>query len=103
MHADDGFSEGSAAVICRQLGYPGGGLAYSSATFGDATRPFILDELNCTGECSHKDWWRRVNSPAGAAGAPRLVHTSCTCWTSLVHPAIKPCVYVPALCTHGLE
>ncbi|KAG2433991.1 hypothetical protein HYH02_012452 [Chlamydomonas schloesseri] len=50
---DDAFSAGSAAVICRQLGYGGGGLAYGGAVFGVATRPYILDQLNCTGRESN--------------------------------------------------
>ncbi|KAG2444027.1 hypothetical protein HYH02_009226 [Chlamydomonas schloesseri] len=50
---DDAFSAGSAAVICRQLGYGGGGLAYAGAVFGVATRPYILDQLNCTGRESN--------------------------------------------------
>ncbi|KAG2452314.1 hypothetical protein HYH02_003338 [Chlamydomonas schloesseri] len=50
---DNAFSAGSAAVICRQLGYDGGGLAYTGAVFGVATRPYILDQLNCTGRESN--------------------------------------------------
>ncbi|KAG2426638.1 hypothetical protein HXX76_012952 [Chlamydomonas incerta] len=71
---DDAFSHGSAAVICRQLGYPGGGLAYASAAFGAASRPYILDGLNCTGtesnigQCPANPLWSHDCRPSEAAG-----------------------------------
>lgn len=46
--SDDGFGDMHAAAVCKMLGYPGGGLAFSDAPFGfEPTQP-ALASLNCS-------------------------------------------------------
>ena len=58
---DDYFTDLSAEVICRQLGFTGGVTRYN-AYFQQATGPIWMDDVGCTGqerglgECWHDGW-----------------------------------------------
>ncbi|KAJ8034719.1 Neurotrypsin [Holothuria leucospilota] len=57
---DDNWDNRDANVVCSQLGYPSGGIAYSNAYFGKGEGPILLENLNCAGtetslfRCSHR-------------------------------------------------
>lgn len=46
---DRKWDDREATVICSQLGYRLGGIAYSAAHFGEGTGPILLGYLNCAG------------------------------------------------------
>ena len=59
---DGGWSLNEAAVVCRELGFPGAISSSCCATFGQGTGPIWLDNVVCTGSetslssCSHGGW-----------------------------------------------
>ena len=59
---DDGWDVNDAAVVCRQLGFPGTHSSSCCAAFGPGTDPIWLDNVRCTGSetslssCSHGGW-----------------------------------------------
>ena len=59
---DDWWSMNDAAVVCRELGFPGATSYSCCAVFGQGTGPIWLDNLRCTGReislssCSHPGW-----------------------------------------------
>ena len=46
---DDGWDISDALVACRQLGYPSVLRVHEAAAFGNASLPFLLDDLLCDG------------------------------------------------------
>ncbi|KAJ8035487.1 Neurotrypsin [Holothuria leucospilota] len=50
---DDPWDDDDAEVVCRQLGYSYGGVAYRSAHFGEGNGSIWLDDINCFGSESH--------------------------------------------------
>ena len=60
----NGWSLNDAAVVCRELGFPGAVSSSCCAAFGQGTGPAWLDEVGCTGSetslssCSHRGWGR---------------------------------------------
>ena len=61
---DDDWDLNDAAVVCRQLGFPGVFSSPCCAAFGQGTGPIWLDDMRCTGSetslssCSHRGWGR---------------------------------------------
>ena len=61
---DDGWSLNDAAVVCRELGFPGAISSSCCAAFGQGTGRIWLDDVRCTGRettlssCSHRGWGR---------------------------------------------
>ena len=61
---DDGWDLNDAAVVCRELGFPGSTSSSCCAIFGQGTGPIWLDDVGCTGSetnlssCSHGGWGR---------------------------------------------
>ena len=59
---DDGWSLNDAAVVCRELGFPGAISSSCCASFGQGTGTIWLDDVACTGSetslssCSHRGW-----------------------------------------------
>ena len=59
---DDGWTDREADVVCRQLGYPHGGIAFPDQRFGPGLDPIWLDSVVCEengvtlSECSHASW-----------------------------------------------
>ena len=57
-----GWDLNDAAVVCRQLGFPGAISSSCCATLGQGTGPIWLDDVRCTGNetslssCSHGGW-----------------------------------------------
>jgi hypothetical protein len=60
---DDGWNDGAASVVCRQLGYDGG-TSFHFAAFGAAPEgvPYHMDDVVCTGnetsisDCQFSGW-----------------------------------------------
>ena len=56
-----------AAVVCRQLGFPGVVTALSYSAFGDSPGPSLMSRVQCAGtenslqQCQYRDW---VKSPS---------------------------------------
>ena len=46
---DDGWNHADATVVCRQLGFHSGVIAYGSARYGQGTGPIWLSRLSCIG------------------------------------------------------
>ena len=65
---DDGWDLNDAAVVCRELGFPGAITFSCCATFGQGTGPIWLDDLRCTGSerslstCAHPGWGIHVHN-----------------------------------------
>ena len=61
---DNGWDLNDAAVVCRQLGFPGAISSSCCAVFGQGTGPIWLDGVRCTGSetslssCFHPGWGR---------------------------------------------
>ena len=61
---DDDWDMNDAAVVCRQLGFPGANSSSCCAAFGRGTGTIWLDNVRCTGSetslssCSHRGWGR---------------------------------------------
>ena len=61
---DVGWSMNDAAVVCRELGFPGAISSTCCASFGQGTGPIWLDDVRCTGSetrigyCAHRGWGR---------------------------------------------
>lgn len=50
---EDPWDNNDAGVVCRQLGYMYGGIAYRSAHFGEGSGPIWLDSIECIGTETH--------------------------------------------------
>ncbi|XP_048513315.1 uncharacterized protein LOC105690556 isoform X5 [Athalia rosae] len=61
---DDDFSQATATVICKSLGYGGSATALKNGAFGPGEGPIWLDEVFCYGnetqlyKCDHDHWGR---------------------------------------------
>ena len=61
---DNYWDLNNAAVVCRELGFPGAISSSCCAVFGQGTGPIWLDGVSCTGReavlstCSHPGWGR---------------------------------------------
>ncbi|XP_031783436.1 uncharacterized protein LOC100120629 isoform X1 [Nasonia vitripennis] len=71
---DDDFSNATAKVICRSLGYGGPAMVKKDGYFGPGTGPIWLDEVFCFGnetqlyKCEHDHWGRHNCDHAEDAG-----------------------------------
>ena len=71
---DNGWDLNDAAVVCRQLGFPGAISSMCCAVFGRGTGPIWFDNVQCTGSetslssCSHGGWLRHDCSHIEDAG-----------------------------------
>ncbi|KAJ8035483.1 Neurotrypsin [Holothuria leucospilota] len=58
---DDNWDNREANVVCSQLGYASGGIAYSGAYFGEGKGPVLVENFKCAGtesslfSCSHRE------------------------------------------------
>ena len=56
------WGQNEAAVVCRQLGFPGVITALSSSSFGEGSGPVLMTNVQCTGnertlqQCQYDDW-----------------------------------------------
>ena len=98
---DDGWDLNDAAVVCRELGFPGAISFSCCGAFGQGTGPIWLDHVGCTGNetslstCAHPGWGIHVHSCSHYEDAgvycqrePRM-HIIClhTCmFTHIQHP-----------------
>ncbi|KAG5266640.1 hypothetical protein AALO_G00234500 [Alosa alosa] len=61
---DDSWTDLSAQVVCRQLGFRGRAESLPISTFGEGSGLIYLDEVRCTGteasllDCAHTEWGR---------------------------------------------
>ena len=71
---DDGWDLNDAAVVCRELGFPGAISSSCCASFGQGTGPILLDDVRCRGSetslssCSHGGWGRHTCDHGEDAG-----------------------------------
>ena len=76
---DDGWDLNDAAVVCRELGFPGAITSSCCAAYGQGDGPIWLDRVRCTGSetslstCSHGGWRKHNCGHDKGAG----VHCQC--------------------------
>ena len=44
------WDDSDARVVCRQLGYSGGGVAFTNSYYGEGSGPIWLDDVACHGD-----------------------------------------------------
>ncbi|XP_072745020.1 uncharacterized protein [Anoplolepis gracilipes] len=86
---DDDFTNATAAVICRSLGYGGIAIAKKDGFFGPGQGPIWLDEVFCHGNesqlyrCEHNHWGQHNcdhNEDAGVICSPGNVNNAESYW-----------------------
>ncbi|KAL6449111.1 hypothetical protein ACFW04_000663 [Cataglyphis niger] len=86
---DDDFTNATATVICRSLGYGGIAIARKDGFFGPGQGPIWLDEVFCHGNesqlyrCEHNHWGQHNcdhNEDAGVICSPGNVNTAEPYW-----------------------
>ncbi|CAL7933954.1 unnamed protein product [Xylocopa violacea] len=91
---DDDFSNATAAVICRSLGYGGHAIAKKDGFFGPGEGPIWLDEVFCYGNetqlyrCEHNHWGQHNcnhDEDAGVICTPGDVNDSKMYWETASH------------------
>ncbi|XP_026825303.1 uncharacterized protein LOC105281160 isoform X1 [Ooceraea biroi] len=87
---DDDFTNATAAVICRSLGYGGIAIAKKDGFFGPGQGPIWLDEVFCHGNesqlyrCEHNHWGQHNcdhNEDAGVICSPGNINNTEIYWT----------------------
>ena len=90
---DDGWDLNDAAVVCRELGFPGANVYSCCAAFGQGTGPIWLDDVQCTGSerflstCTHPGWGVHVHSCSHGEDAGVFCH--CEHHMHLIYAFIK--------------
>ena len=68
------WDQTEAAVVCRQLGFPGVISALTQSPFGDGSGPVLMSNVQCNGsentiqQCQYDDWvesWESSNREVG--------------------------------------
>ncbi|XP_039312478.1 uncharacterized protein LOC105203625 isoform X3 [Solenopsis invicta] len=86
---DDDFTNATAIVICRSLGYGGIAIAKKNGFFGPGQGPIWLDEVFCHGNesqlyrCEHNHWGQHNcdhNEDAGVICSPGDINTEQPYW-----------------------
>ncbi|XP_020289719.1 uncharacterized protein LOC109857630 isoform X2 [Pseudomyrmex gracilis] len=88
---DDDFTNATATVICRSLGYGGVAVAKKDGFFGPGEGPIWLDEVFCHGNesqlyrCEHNHWGQHNcdhNEDAGVICSPGDINNAESYWIS---------------------
>ena len=93
---DDGWDLNDAAVVCRELGFPGANSSSCCGTFGRGTGPIWLDDVGCTGSesrlssCSNPGWGIHNCSHGDDAGVNCLGE----CYTTIICIGIESPMYI---------
>ncbi|KAL7644494.1 UNVERIFIED_CONTAM: hypothetical protein RMT77_005326 [Armadillidium vulgare] len=77
---DDDFDDYDAKVVCRMLGYEGGGIAHKKGFFGKGNGPIWLDNVDCLGNETKLSQCR--HSPPGTSACLHSEDVGITCFTS---------------------
>ncbi|RXG56218.1 Neurotrypsin [Armadillidium vulgare] len=79
-HSEDAGVFCSDEVVCRMLGYEGGGIAHKKGFFGKGNGPIWLDNVDCLGNETKLSQCR--HSPPGTSACLHSEDVGITCFTS---------------------
>ena len=80
LHIFKTWGQKEAAVVCRQLGFPGVITALSYSAFGEGSGPVMMSDVQCVGteialqQCQYRDWLVKGSFGGGEVGVICKTH-----------------------------